>query len=307
MKRNYGPFLVMIAAGLWAVDALFRTELTKSISPSAIVFYEHLIGFVILSPFFFKALTQFKKLNSEDWSMLLLLTLVSSVLGTLLFTEALMRSFSVGDFATPILLQKLQPIFVIILAGSFLRERITLRFITLVGIALAGSYMISFGTDPISLSFSDKEIIYLLAIGAAAAWGSGTVMSKQILKKLSFSTATSLRFLLAIPIAYIAMLILNQTYPVSELAGGQLLRFLIIAFTTGAGAVLIYYRGLQKTEAKVATVAELTFPIVSILIAITALNPFGDPQKFSLANGFGIAILLISILVISFDYQKYSN
>jgi len=51
------------------------------------------------------------------------------------------------------------------------------------------------------------------------------------------------------------------------------------------------------------TIAELTFPIVSIIIAVTALNPYGEPQQLSLANKFGIILLLISILIISFDYH----
>lgn len=302
-KTNYGPFLIMLAAGLWALDALLRTELTKAIPAASIVFYEHLIGFILLSPIFFRSLSRFKSLGSSDWLTLIALTIVSSVLGTLLFTEALARSFAVFDFATPILLQKLQPIFVVGLAGLFLKERITLRFIGLVVTALIGSYLISFGAEGIPLTFSDKEIIYLLAIGAALAWGSGTIISKKILTKLTFSEATSMRFLLAIPVSLVAMFLLGQTYAVTALGSGQVLRFVIIAFTTGAGAILIYYRGLQQTEAKVSTIAELTFPIVSIFIAITALNPFGEPQHLSLANVFGIVILLISMLIISFDYR----
>jgi hypothetical protein len=41
---------------------------------------------------------------------------------------------------------------------------------------------------------------------------------------------------------------------------------------------------------------------VSILIAITSLNPYGEPQVLTLANVFGIIILIASILIITFDY-----
>lgn len=299
----YGPFLIMLAAGLWAADALFRTELTKSMSSASIVFFEHVIGFVLLSPFLVKGWSKIKALKGRTWGWLVLLTIVSSVLGTLLFTEALVRSFSLGDFATPILLQKLQPIFVILLAAMFLRERVTFRFFALVIIALIGSYLISFGAQGIDLSISDKEVVYLLAIGAAFAWGSGTVMSKNILNTLSFAQATALRFMLAIPVSAVAVVLLGQSVAPSLITTGALWRFLIIAFTTGAGAVLLYYRGLAMTEAKVATICELVFPVVSIIIAITALNPFGDPQALSLANIFGILLLLIAMLVIVFDYH----
>src|SRR3989344_2472997 len=201
MKKQFGPFLIMIAAAFWAADALLRTGLTRSIPSGAIVLYEHLIGFIILIPFFLRSFKEYKLLNAKDWIVLLLMTVVSSVAGTLLFTEALSRSFAVYDFATPILLQKLQPVFVIVLASLWLKEKITLRFIALTCIALIGSYLISFGADPVNLSYSEKSIIVFLAIGAAAAWGFGTVMSKRVLNKLSFSGATAMRFALAIPVS----------------------------------------------------------------------------------------------------------
>lgn len=308
MKRNYGlpagkagPFLIMLAAGLWAVDALLRGTLIKTLPPGMIVFLEHAIGFLILSPLFFRYLPTFKKLTGKDWAILVGLTVVSSALGTFLFTQALAKSFALYDFATPVLLLKLQPIFVILLAALFLKEKLTLRFLSLVPIALIGSYMISFGTAGINLTLTNRELVYLLSIGATLCWGGGTILSKAILKKLTFSEATVMRYALAVPITLIFAFAVHQTYPISHLQTGQILRILVIALTTGAGAIFIYYKGLQTTEAKVSTIAELMYPIISILIAITALNPYGAAQHLSLANIFGIILLLIAILIISFD------
>ena len=295
----------MIAAGLWAVDALLRGTLIKTMPAGMIVFLEHLIGFIILSPLFFKYLPKFRTLTGRDWAVLTGLTIVSSALGTFLFTQALAKSFALYDFATPVLLLKLQPIFVIVLAAAFLKEKLTLRFLSLVPVALIGSYMISFGTAGIDLTLTNREIVYLLSIGATLCWGGGTILSKTILKKLSFAEATVIRYALAVPITLIFAFAIQQTYPVAQLHAGQLLRILIIALTTGAGAIFIYYKGLQTTEAKVSTIAELTYPIISILIAITALNPYGAPQHLSLANIAGIILLLTAMLAISFDH--YGN
>jgi drug/metabolite transporter (DMT)-like permease len=236
-----------------------------------------------------------------EWAVAAALTVVSSVAGTLLFTEALARSFASYDFATPILLQKLQPVFVILLAAVFLRERLNFRYLVLVPVALIGSYLISFGAEPVPLTLTGKTLVYILAVGAALAWGGGTILSKTLLRKLDFAEATALRFLLAVPISLVTALVLAPTYRLTTLGGGELVRFVVIAFTTGAGAVLLYYRGLARTEAKVATIAELTFPVVSIGIAVTSLNPYGAPQVLSLANTFGIVVLLCAVLAISFD------
>ncbi len=291
----------MIAASLWALDALVRTGLTTLIPSVSIVFLEHVFGFILLIPIFITSIPLYRRLKVNDWLVAMALALVSGVGGTVLFTQALGKSFATGDFVTPVLLQKTQPLFVTLLAAFFLKERLTYRFLALVPIALIGSYMVSFGVSPVRLQLTGKELVFILSLGASLAWGSGTILSKTLLKKLSFSQATGLRFFLTIPIAFAASVLLSQTYNPTLLTAGQIWRFVLIAFVTGAGAILIYYRGLAQTEAKVSTFAELTFPIVSILIAITALNPYGAPQTLSLANIFGITILLVSIILISLD------
>lgn len=300
--KKFGPLMIMAAASLWAIDAIFRTVLTFSIPVSVIVLIEHIVGFVFLSPFLLKDLGALKKLELKSWAVLLLMCLLSSVLGTLLFTQALNDSFAIKDFATPILLQKLQPIFVIILPAIFLKEKVTLKFILWAIVALVGSYLISFGFNPISLTFSQKEWVYLLAIGAAFAWGGGTILSKYLLGKLNFMTASALRFLFAIPFALLSILIFEHSIDISAVGVGQLWRFLVIGgITGGAFAIYLYYKGLQSTKAKVSTFAELAFPVISILIAVTPLNPYGEAQNLVLGNVVGIILLLVAITKISFD------
>lgn len=307
-KTNTAPYFIMAAAALWALDGLFRTQLTYSIPTTSIIFFEHVLGFIILSPIIIKNFRWIKAIKTETWKVILLMTLVSTVLGTLFFTEALARSFAYNDYVTPILLQKLQPIFVIIMSAIFLKEKLSIRFIFLATTALMGSYLISFGTAPISLSFDGKEIIYLLAIGAAFCWGTGTILSKKVLDKVEFPTATALRFLLAIPISFAFIFMLKQSYDFTQIATGDFVRFLIIAgITGGAGALFLYYWGLQNTQAKISTFAELMFPVVSILIAITPLNPYGSPQQISGPNIIGIIILLASIILITLENHAQKN
>ncbi|MBP9691242.1 DMT family transporter [Candidatus Woesebacteria bacterium] len=301
-KTKIGPFLIMIASSLWAIDGLFRTQLTYAIPTASIIFFEHLLGTLILLPILYRNVRWIRSYSMDTWKTLLLLTLVSSVLGTILFTQALASSFAYNDFVTPILLQKLQPIFVVLLSAIFLKERITPQFVFWASLALVGSYLVSFGTTPVSLDFTGRSMIYLLAIGAAFCWGTGTILSKKVLTKIEFPVATALRFLLAVPISAIFIFALGESYDFSQIPHAFMYRFLIIAGVTGgAGAIFLYYRGLQVTKAHVATFAELAFPVVSILIAVTPLNPYGAPQVLSLGNILGIIVLVGSILMISFS------
>lgn len=297
-----GPFIIMIAASLWAVDALFRTQLTYTIPAASIIFLEHLIGFMFLLPLFIKNIAEIKALKIGEWGNFLALTIVSSVAGGLLFTQALSSSFAQMDFITPLLLIKLQPVFVILLSAFFLKEKLTLRFCIAAAFALVGSYIMSFGFTPIALTLEGKMLVYILALGATACWGVGTILSKRALARVSFPTATTLRYAIAIPVALIFAYTLGQTYDFSQLAFAQIWRFLVIGgITGGAAAIFIYYWGLKHTQAKVSTIAELIFPVISIIIATTSLNPYGAAQVLSLSNISGIIILVTSILVISLD------
>jgi drug/metabolite transporter (DMT)-like permease len=298
--KKIGPVLIMLAASIWAIDPIFRTKLTFAIPSASIVFLEHVIGFLILCPFLIRDLGALKKLKLNEWLIIFAMTALSSVIGTLLFTEALNRSFSQFDYATPILLQKTQPVFVMLLSAIFLKEKLTLKFVFWAILAVIGSYLISFGWNPVNLNFDGKELVYLMSLGAAFSWGTGTILSKLTLGKLKFMTASALRFGLAIPFAFMMSHVVSQTYDFAALTQEQIVRFLIIG-VAGAVGIYIYYKGLQTTQAKVSTFAELMFPIISIIVAITPLNPYGEAQQLMPAQILGIVMLFVSIIKISYD------
>lgn len=289
----------MIAASLWAIDALIRTPLTKTMPSASIVLYEHVIGLVVLSPVLFRSFSVILTLSKKTWIQVLLLSLVSSVGGTVLFTQALASSFATGDFITPLLLQKLQPIIVIVLAAIVLKEKLDKKFLLWAPLALLGSYLMSFGLTKPQLTFAGKELVVILSLGAALCWGTGTILSKALLSHYTYKQMTFLRFLAAIPLAFIVAVSLGQFMLPGLLTFDHVVRLTIISLSTGAVALLIYYAGLAKTNAHIATIAELMFPMVSILIGVTWLNPYGAPQTLSLIQITGIVLLLGSVYQIS--------
>lgn len=237
-----------------------------------------------------------------EWLNFIVLTIVSSVSGGLLFTQALSASFAQMDFITPLMLLKLQPVFVIILSAIFLKEKLTLKFSIAAAFAIVGSYIMNFGLTAPVLSLTGKTLVYILALGATLCWGVGTILSKRALSRISFPAASALRYGVAIPVALIFAYALGQTYDFSQLGFDQIWRFLIIgAITGGAAAIFIYYWGLRHTQAKVSTIAELIFPVITVVIGTTSLNPYGAPQQLTTANILGIIILITSILIISLE------
>src|SRR3989344_8505834 len=109
VRKSYsGPIFILVAATLWAFDGLIRQNL-YSLPPITIIFFEHLFGLLILSPFVYKYIFQ-TKLEKREWWLIVLISALSGLLGTLWFTTALGKVHFIS-LSVVFLLQKLQPIF----------------------------------------------------------------------------------------------------------------------------------------------------------------------------------------------------
>ncbi len=265
MKNYTGPIFIIIAALLWAFDGLIRQHL-YSLPPITIIFFEHLIGLLILSPFVFRYVLK-TKLTKNEWWLVVLIAALSGLLGTLWFTTALGKVHFIS-ISVVFLLQKLQPIFAISTASIFLKEKFDKRYIKWAVLAIISAYFVTFPNGVVNLQTGEGTIIAALyALGAAFAWGSSTTFSKMLLGKIDFKVSTFYRFLFTILFALPLLFLFGR-------AGGnlalpnisQLGLLVLIALSTGMVALLIYYKGLAKTPVHISTILELTFPFIAILL-----------------------------------------
>jgi drug/metabolite transporter (DMT)-like permease len=90
MKKimNFGPLFVIVAALLWSFDGILRRSL-YILPPAVIVFYEHLLGAIVLLLLFKKWLPDLKKLHKKEWIAIAIVALFSGALGTIFYTQAL--------------------------------------------------------------------------------------------------------------------------------------------------------------------------------------------------------------------------
>ncbi|MFA6257484.1 MAG: DMT family transporter [Candidatus Paceibacterota bacterium] len=260
-----GPVFILIAATLWAFDGLIRQHL-YSLPPITIIFFEHLIGLIILSPFVFKYILQ-TKLTSREWWLIVLIAFLSGLLGTLWFTTALGKVHFI-TISVVFLLQKLQPIFAITTATIFLKEKFDKRYIKWALLAIISAYFVTFSNGVVNLQTGEGTIIAALyALGAAFAWGSSTTFSKMLLGKVDFKVSTFYRFLFTLIIALPLLILFGRSGGVLAVPTlSQFSLLALIAVSTGMVALLIYYKGLAKTPVHISTILELTFPFVAILL-----------------------------------------
>ncbi len=264
LKYYTGPVFIIIAALLWAFDGLIRQHL-YSLPPITIIFFEHLIGLIILSPFVFKYVLK-TKLEKREWKLVILIAILSGLFGTLWFTTALGKVHFIS-VSVVFLLQKLQPIFAIATARIFLKEKLDKRYLKWALLALVSAYFVTFPNGKVFLSTGGGTVVAALyALGAAFAWGSSTTFSKMLLGRVDFKVTTFYRFLVTLIVALPVLLLFGHGASLSAPTTAQFGWLALIALSTGMVALLIYYRGLAKTPVHISTILELTFPFVAIFL-----------------------------------------
>ncbi len=301
MKKllGFGPLFVVIAALLWSFDGLLRISL-YSLPPAVIVFYEHLLGFIVLLFLSFKWVKDLKEMTRKEWIAIGIVALFSGALGTILYTTALNFIHYTQYSVVVLLQQQLQPVWAIGAAGLLLKERITKRFVLYAILALVSAYFITFKDLQVNFATGGGTILAaLLAIGAGFMWGTSTAISKVVLNRVSFIAGTALRFMLA-PIFALGFVIMGgQTASLTQLSLPQLQTLLLITFSTGMVALLFYYYGLKRTPARITTLCELVWPASAILI-----DYFLFHKSLTFTQIFGVIVLLVAIYKITMPLSK---
>ncbi|WP_188891904.1 DMT family transporter [Paenibacillus radicis (ex Gao et al. 2016)] len=292
-------WLVVIGAALWGIDPVFRILLLKSLTSTQIVLLEHLILFAAAAPVLWKNRADLRGTSLRQVGALLFISWGGSALATILFTLGLAH----GNPNAVLLLQKLQPLFAIVLARVLLKEVLP-RFIgPLFLAAVAGTYLLTFG---FSLPFAHvndlMQIGSLLSLGAALLWGGSTVMGRYLLGTMKYETVTSLRFVLALPLLLVITASEGAIWKFPAGTGEQfavLINLLLQALLPGLLSLLLYYKGLSKIKASYATLAELSFPMVGVLLNWIAFKAIITPAQLA-----GFLLIWITLFFISRQQDK---
>jgi drug/metabolite transporter (DMT)-like permease len=294
MNMRYGPLLIFIAALLWGLDGVLRRSL-YALPPITIVFFEHLIGLLILAPFLTKAWAT-EKLEKKEWYALGVVALFSGVLGTLFFTTALLKVNFI-PFSVVFLLQKLQPIFAVAVAAAVLKERVTPRYMAWAALALGAGYFVTVPGGVVRFDEGGAHVLAaLFALLAAICWGSSTALSRYALAQHSHTFITGMRFLLTVPVALVFVLALGAGPTLFSFTIEQLGLLTLIALSTGMAALWIYYRGLKHTPVAVAAIVELTFPVTAIFIDYFLYDTVLAPSQYIAAAVLFFAMYNVSKL-----------
>ena len=298
--KYLGPVAIMCAAVLWSFDGLLRQYLSE-VPALMVVLLEHFFGALLLTPLLFKGWKEIKTLPNRAWISVLWVSLFGGLLGTFFYTKAL-SYINYIDLSVVVLLQKFQPFFAIGLAAVLLREPLTKNYLICAVAAIVGGYLVTFENGLPVMEMDDKTLIAgLMALCAAFAWGSSTVLGKHALKHLSFFSLTGLRLWITTFITVVVILFMGNSPINVSLSKTEWLTILTIVLSTGTVALFIYYYGLKHVLATHATIYELFWPLSAMLIDLFIRGRTLMPGQF-----MG-ALLLIGASIFLSRQQKNST
>lgn len=299
--------LVGVAAALWAFDAYFRPGLTRQLSPGQIVLVEDLLISLCLVPVLLANRSGLRRLSRGRWLAMIAIAIGPQALATVLFTKAIGYSFAnptAPNFDVlheVYLLYLLQPVFGVFFAWLFLGERRRAAFWPLAGIALLGVYLIVFADDPTApwQIRRPEAMAGALVLGAVIMWAAGTVLGRYALEDVTFPVTTSLRFMLALPVLLVIVLVDKGSAAFTGYSANQLPSFLGIVLIPGLLAMLLYYLALSRTPASLASIAELGYPLALFLI-FSLPAPVGQGAPLRPVELVGAVLLVVGVVTLNF-------
>ncbi|GAA1244993.1 DMT family transporter [Pseudonocardia aurantiaca] len=274
-------WLIAVAAALWGTDGLLRQPLAGQLPAATIVFWEHLLIVVVLVPFLPSAVRAFRTATRRERVALVVIGAGASAVATALFTQA----FSYGDPVTPLVLQKLQPVIVIVAAALLIGERMHRGYWMFAVPAFVGAWLMAF-PDPLDAA-PQAVAAALLAVAAAALWAVGTVLGRMVSVRIASRDVTVLRFAIGLPASAVVLAVQGAPLAVTPAQLGPLV---LLALVPGLLGLMLYYIGLRSTAAARATLAELAFPVTATLIGVGLLGTDLQPTQW-----LGLFVVVASV------------
>lgn len=298
--RVKGALAVAFSAMLWGVDGILLTPQLYNLNTAFVVFLLHLFPFALMNVFFFREYRLLKTMTRSDFIYFMLVALFGGALGTLAIVKSLFL-LNFNNLSVIVLLQKLQPVFAILLARVILKERIKKGFALWALIALIAGYFMTFGWNLPDFSTNGIVTVYaaLLSLLAAFSFGSSTVFSKKILGNYSFVSSTFFRYGFTTVIMLVIVLACGHIGDFTLVTPRNWLFVGLIGLTTGSGAIFLYYYGLRNVKASISTFLELLYPITAVV-----LDYFVNHTKYSIVQWIAASVMLFSIVMLNVNSKK---
>jgi drug/metabolite transporter (DMT)-like permease len=278
LRALLGPALVVAGASMWGLETYWRIPLGKKLDADVLVFHEHWMGLVLTMPFLVLGARALRTASRKAIVSMIGSGVLGSALGTVCFTQALaLLNSSLAN-----LLLNVQPVVSVLVSWVWLRERPRARFYPWAAVALGCGVAMAWSSG--AMQSPHRLALGLVFIGATAVcWGASTTFGRAAMMEIDFKTGTALRYLigtvatLAIAAAHgdlgarMRWSVVATPSTLQQMAG-----LLVVAAIT---PTFLYFAGLARTRASVATFAEMAQTFASLWVTWGVLGDALAPRQ----------------------------
>lgn len=267
---RFSPYLLLVlAASFWGGNFNIARAFNEDIPPLGLSFWRWAIAGLILLPFVWRPMARQWQSFRQHWKLVMLL----GVLGVAGFNTLVYLGLQTTTATNGVLLQSINPIFIIVLSSLLLGEFASRRQWWGVALSLIGVLIILIKGDwhtLLALDFHAGDLIILLAV---IDWSLYTVLLRKLpaeLKGLPILGYTVLIGVLAIlPLYLYESLIQLHTMPFNAISIGSVL---YVAIFPSVLSYLFWNHGTYRIGANRAGQFAHIVPVSGILIAVLVLG-----------------------------------
>ncbi len=275
-----------------------------------LTFLRFLIGGLFLLPF---AIHDLKKRNyrltGRDIGFIAMLGLINIVVSMTLFQESVMHT----NANLAAVLISFNPMFTMIFAHFVASERFTKKKALVLAICMTGLVLVA---NPLNLASGNEPIGIAMGLGASAAFGLYTALSKRCVGRIGGMALNSMSFLIGAFFEFIVLLAMGEP---PELRGPLVQRIIVllamvepvfsginadtigvllyVGFVVTGFGYFCFMRAIEKGGASTASYAFFVKPIIAMILAAIILS---EPITWNIVLG----ILLILAGCIFNVYHK---
>ena len=282
------PPLLVIFIGVLSVSASAIFVKLSTAESGTIAFYRMFLSVLIMLPLFLKNnLHELKEIRSRDW-------LFSTIAGVLLAFHFILwfESLRYTSVASSTVLVTLQPLFAIFGTYFFFKEKITIKSVLAMVIAIGGSFLISWGDFQVGGTAFYGDILALIACALVTGY---MLFGQDLRRRIGLTTYTIIVYTVsAITLAFY-MLVKGESFTTDDPMNW--LWFLLLAIVPNLLGHNLFNWALKYVSANTISIAILFEPVGA---SIMAFFVFGEVLISSQYIGGAIVILGILLYVVDF-------
>ena len=249
-----------------------------------LTFLRFVIGGLFLLPFAIRDLRhRGVSLTLRDVGYLALLGFVNIVCSMTLFQESVMHT----NANLAAVLISFNPMFTMVFAHFLVHERFTVKKAIVLAICMTG---LVFVANPMHLAQGNEPLGIAMGLGASAAFGLYTALSKRCVGRLGGMTVNSMSFLIG-AVMELAILLCLDAPIVSGIQADTIGVLLYVGLVVTGFGYFCFMRAIERGGASTASYAFFVKPIIAMCLAAVIL---GEAITWNIV--LGILLILVGCI-----------